>query len=361
VRKIIHVDMDAFYASVEQRDRPELRGRPVAVGGAGARGVVMTASYEARRFGVGSALPTARALRLCPELIVVPPRFGVYRQVSSEVRAIFERYTPLIEPLALDEAYLDVTAPLRGPASATLLARRIKEDIGRDTGLTASAGVAGGKFLAKVASGLEKPDGLTVITPEQAPAFIAGLPVERFHGVGPRTAERLRAMGILTGADLRARGEEELGRHFGKMGRFFYRIAGGVDERPVVPDRERKSLGTETTFDRDLQAREELEPILDRLCEQLAGQLDRARLAARTVTVKVRYRDFSVVTRTRTLSSDVCEAAELRAVARRLAFETPRPTGALRLLGVSVSHLIDRDARVVQPPLPFDPDAAAGG
>lgn len=359
MRKIIHVDMDAFYASVEQRDRPELRGRPVAVGGSGARGVVMTASYEARRFGVGSAMPTARALRLCPELIVVAPRFPVYKEVSGAVRAIFERYTPLVEPLSLDEAYLDVTSPLQGPPSATLLARAIKADVRRHTGLTASAGVAGGKFLAKVASGMDKPDGLTVIPPEEADAFLATLPVERFHGVGPRTAARLRELGIHTGADLRARDEEELAERFGKLGRFFHAIARGIDDRPVVPNRARKSVGSETTFAQDLERREELEPVLASLCEQVAHHLARARLAARTVTVKVRYRDFRIVTRSRTLPSDVCDARELLAAARVLAFDTPRPAGPVRLLGVSVSHLVAHDARVVQERLPFEDDGPA--
>ena len=246
MRKILHVDMDAFYASVEQRDRPELRGRPVAVGSASERGVVMTASYEARRFGVGSAMPTARALRLCPELVVVPARFEAYRAVSAEIRTIFERYTDLVEPLALDEAYLDVTEPKRGPASATLLAQHIKADIRSETHLTASAGVSTGKFLAKVASALDKPNGLTVIPPERAEAFLAELPIERFHGVGPRTAERMRALGIHDGGDLRAFDPHELTRIFGKLGRFLHEVARGIDERPVVSHREPKSLGAET-------------------------------------------------------------------------------------------------------------------
>ena len=353
VRKIIHVDMDAFYAAVEQRDAPELRRRPVAVGGSGARGVVMTASYEARRFGVGSAMPTARALRLCPELVVVPPRFDAYRDVSRQVRAIFRRYTELVEPLALDEAYLDVTRPLRGPPSATLLAHEIKTAIRDETSLTASAGVSTGKFLAKIASGLEKPDGLTLIPPEEAEAFLASLPVERFHGVGPRTAARLREIGILTGADLRSRDVEDLARLLGKAGRFLHAVARGIDERPVVADRPRKSLGAETTFPHDLRRREVLEPVLERLCHELTDRLGRADLSARTVTVKIRYADFSLVTRSRTLSQDLTGADALLATARELAFGPARPEGAVRLLGVTVSQLRPRRGRVVQPPLPF--------
>jgi DNA polymerase-4 len=353
VRKIIHVDMDAFYASVEQRDRPELQGRPVAVGGAGLRGVVMTASYEARRFGVGSAMPTARALRLCPELIVVAPRFDAYRDASRRIRAIFERYTDLVEPLALDEAYLDVTEAKRGPASATLLARRIKADILRETELTASAGVSTGKFLAKVASGFEKPDGLTVIPPEKAEAFLARLRIERFHGVGPRTAERLRAVGIRDGAGLRAFDASELERMLGKLGRFLSEIARGIDERPVVSHRDRKSLGAETTFAHDLREPAELDPVLAQLCAELATRLERLEMTARTVTVKLRYADFTVLTRSRTLQSDVLEASELLAAARTLAFDTPRPAGAIRLLGVTVSQLRERRRRIVQPALPF--------
>ncbi len=353
MRKILHVDMDAFYASVEQRDRPELRGRPVAVGSASQRGVVMTASYEARRFGVGSAMPTARALRLCPELVVVPARFEAYRAVSAEIRAIFERTTDLVEPLALDEAYLDVTEPRRGPASATLQARQIKAEILARTRLTASAGVSTGKFLAKVASGFEKPDGLTVIPPERAEAFLSELPIARFHGVGPRTAERMRALGIHDGAGLRAADPNELTRVFGKLGRFLHDIAHGRDDRPVVSHREPKSLGAETTFARDLSRRAELEPVLEELCRELAARMERARVRARTVTVKVRYADFTLLTRSRTVQSDLWTVAGLLAAARVLAFETARPDAPIRLLGVSVSQLRQGTERVVQPALPF--------
>ena len=347
--------MDAFYASVEQRDRPELRDRPLAVGSGGDRGVVMTASYQARRFGVGSAMPTARALRLCPELTIVPARFDAYRQASADIRGVFERYTDLVEPLSLDEAYLDVTEPKLGPASATLLAQRIKADIVRATGLTASAGVSTGKFLAKVASAYRKPDGLTVIPPERAQAFLTELAIERFHGVGPRTAERLRAVGIHHGSDLRAADPAELERLLGKLGRFLHEVAHGIDERPVVPHRERKSLSAETTFAHDLRQRHELEAVLADLCRQVAERLATARLTARTVTIKLRYADFSVITRSRTLSSDLWEAPALLATARVLVFEVERPAGAVRLLGVGVSSFRARERRVVQPTLAFEP------
>lgn len=357
IRKIVHVDMDAFFASVEQRDRPELRGRPVAVGGSGERAVVAAASYEARAFGVRSAMPMRRALRLCPELAVVPPRFDVYRRVSAQIRAVFHRYTDLVEPLALDEAFLDVTRPKRGPPSATLVARAIKTDIRAETGLTASAGVASGKFLAKIASSRHKPDGLTVILPEEAAAFLAALPIEAFFGVGPRTAERMHAIGIRTGADLRNRSVEDLERHFGKVGRFFHAIAHGQDDRPVQPDRPRKSISTETTFERDRLTRAELEPVLDELTQDVAAGMRRHALAARTVSVKMRYADFQTVTRSKTVPIPLTEAAEVMAVAAALAFDVPRPAGPLRLLGVGVAQLVPRGAVVVQPRLAFaDPE-----
>jgi DNA polymerase IV len=353
VRKIVHVDMDAFYASVEQRDQPAWQGRPLAVGGGSERGVVMTASYEARAFGVRSAMPTAQALRLCPDLLVVPPRFDAYHEASRHVRAIFSRYTELVEPLALDEAFLDVTEPLQGPPSATLLARAIKAAIRAETGLTASAGVAHGKFLAKVASGMQKPDGLTVVLPEDAEAFVAALPIERFFGVGPKTAARMRGLGIHTGADLRRLAEPKLVEHFGKAGAFLYRIARADDARPVVPDRERKSIGAERTFTTDVDDVERIADELRRVCEVVSGRLERHALAARTVTVKVKYRDFTILTRSRSPATPVADLEELWQVARSLAFETPRPTGRLRLIGVSVHRFVARASRVEQPALPF--------
>src|SRR3954468_23091811 len=275
VRRIIHIDMDAFYTSVEQRDNPGLRGLPVAVGGARKRGVVAAASYEARRFGVHSAMPSVTARRKCPDLVFVPPRFDVYKAVSLQIRAIFADYTPLIEPLSLDEAYLDVTENLKGIASATRIAEAIRARIRAETGLTASAGVSYNKFLAKLASDQNKPDGLFVITPAQGPAFVGALPVGRFHGVGPATEARMHRLGIRTGADLKAQPLPVLEQHFGKAGPYFYAIACGIDPRPVRPDRIRKSIGAETTLFRDLielgGMRAELQPILDKVwrwCER---------------------------------------------------------------------------------------------
>jgi DNA polymerase IV len=364
MRKIVHVDMDAFYAAVEQRDRPKLRGLPVAVGGAGERGVVMTASYEARRFGVGSAMPMAHARRLCPDLVIVPPSFDAYHEASRAIRAIFHRYTDLVEPLSLDEAYLDVTHPLQGPPSATILARLIKAAIRDETGLTASAGVANGKFLAKVASGMHKPDGLTVVRPEEAEAFVAALPIERFFGVGPKTAERMRSLGIHTGADLRRVERAELEARFGKAGTFLYRIARADDPRPVVADRERKSIGAERTFERDVENVALLEEALGRICDVVLERLERSALAARTVSVKIKYRDFRVITRSHTPVSPVTRRDDVWPIARSLAFDAPRPPGSLRLLGVTLSRFLPRAERVVQPALAFfadEEDAPGGG
>jgi DNA polymerase IV len=353
VRKVVHVDMDAFYAAVEQRDEPRLRGRPVAVGGGGERGVVMTASYEARRFGVRSAMPTVVARRVCPELIVVPPRFAAYHEASAAVHEVFRSFTDLVEPLALDEAFLDVTDPKRGPPSGTLIARAIKLEIARATGLTASAGVANGKFVAKVASGMHKPDGLTVVTPEEVPSFVAALPIEAFFGVGPRTAERLRALGVRTGADLLRVDAGALSEAVGKLATFLRQVAQGIDERPVVAGRRRKSIGGERTFERDLSARDDLAPELAAVCTVVGRRLTKARLAARTVTVKVKYRDFRVITRSTTPPTPVATADELLWWGEALLFATPRPPGALRLVGVSVSGLFPLSRRVVQPALDF--------
>ena len=247
-RKILHIDMDAFFASVEQRDNPELRGKPVAVGGSRERGVVAAASYEAREFGVRSAMASVTAKRKCPNLIFVRPRFDVYKAVSLQIRTIFAEYTPIIEPLSLDEAYLDVTENLKRVASATQIAEEIREKIHAETGLTASAGISYNKFLAKLASDHRKPDGLFVITPKMGPAFVENLPVEKFHGIGPATTAKMNRLGIKTGLDLREQTLAFLQQHFGKPGPYYYWIARGVDERPVQADRIRKSLGAENTF-----------------------------------------------------------------------------------------------------------------
>lgn len=337
MRKIIHVDMDAFYASVEQRDDPSLRGLPVAVGGGSARGVVTTASYEARKFGVRSAMPGFKARRLCPELIFVKIRFDAYRAVSRQIREVFQRYTDLIEPLSLDEAFLDVTSPKRGGNIATEIASEIKKEIREKTDLTASAGVSYNKFLAKIASDLQKPDGLTVIRPDQAEAFIAKLPIERFFGVGPVTAKKMKASNIHTGQDLRDHAEAELVRLFGKVGHHYHRISRGVDEREVKPDRPHKSLAAETTFDVDLTDPTIMLQRLQPLAERVIERADAASVYGRTVTLKIKYRDFTTNTRQRTLDHQVDCVDELMTLANWLIKNPTPPLLPVRLLGLSVS------------------------
>jgi DNA polymerase-4 len=338
-RKIIHVDMDAFYASVEQRDNPELRGKPVAVGGSRERGVVAAASYEARKFGVRSAMPSVTAKRNCPELIFVKPRFDAYKVVSLQVRAIFAEHTPLIEPLSLDEAYLDVTENLQGIASATEIAEAIRAKIRTETGLTASAGVSYNKFLAKLASDHRKPDGLYVITPKMGADFVENLPVGKFHGIGPATTARMNGHGIHTGADLRAQSLDFLQRHFGKAGAFYYWISRGVDERPVRADRVRKSVGAENTFNTDLfalgEARDALQPIIEKVwrhCEATGTW-------GRTVTLKVKYADFHQITRRQTCDAPVATQAALEEVSYALLDPVFPVQQGIRLLGVTLSSL----------------------
>ena len=339
-RKIIHIDMDAFYASVEQRDFPRYRGQPLIVGGdPDKRGVVAAASYEARRYGIHSAMPSAWAYRRCPQAIFVRPRFEVYRQVSGEIHSIFQDYTDRVEPLSLDEAYLDVSAVERCQGSATLIAREIKQRIGSQTGLTASAGVSYNKFLAKLASDINKPDGLYLITPERGPDFIAALPVGKFHGVGKATAARMNALAIHTGADLRAWSLERLQQQFGKVGAFYYQIARGVDEREVISQRVRKSLGTETTFEHDLADRAEMLAVLNRLAAEVADDLAAKGLVGMTVTVKVKYADFEQVTRSRTVTRPIREVTAIRALLPELLERTDAGTRRVRLLGVTVSSL----------------------
>src|SRR5580700_10045825 len=338
-RKIIHVDMDAFYASVEQRDNPELRGKPVAVGGSRERGVVAAASYEARKFGVRSAMPSVTARRQCPELIFVPPRFDVYKSVSQQIQGIFARYTPLIQPLSLDEAYLDVTAPLVDRGSATAIAKEIRAAIRAETGLTASAGVSYNKFLAKLASDHRKPDGLFVITPKMGPAFVERLPVKKFHGVGPATAAKMNRLGIKTGFDLREQTLAFLQQHFGKPGPYYYWIARGVDERPVRADRIRKSLGAENTFPADIftfeAAREALQPIIEKVWRTCEG----AEIRGRTVTLKVKYADFQQITRSRTGQALFSTRAEIEQLSYALLEPLFPVTKGIRLLGMTLSSL----------------------
>jgi DNA polymerase-4 len=340
-RKVIHVDMDAFYASVEQRDDPALRNRPVAVGYAMQRGVVVAASYEARAFGVRSAMPASTALRQCPELIFVPPRFDVYRAVSREVHAIFADYTPLIEPLSLDEAYLDVTANLRELPSASATAKAIRARILAETGLTSSAGVSTNKFLAKLASGHRKPNGQFVIPPGAGRAFVASLPVAKFHGIGPVTARKMQALGIETGADLRAAAPALLLRYFGSSAPWFQMIANGEDDRPVLPDRPRKSSGAETTYQHDLTEPDQIEVGVLSMADEVWAWCEKANMFGRTVTVKVKFADFQQRTRSRSLSAPVGRQHLLRQASLELIRTLFPPVKGVRLLGVAVSNFDD--------------------
>ncbi len=340
-RRIIHLDMDAFYASVEQRDDPSLRGRPVAVGGSPqGRGVVAACSYEARTFGVRSAMPMARALRLCPELVIVRPDFAKYRAASQRVMAILRECTPLVEPLSLDEAYLDVTENLWGEPLATVVARKLKRMILEQTQLTASAGVAPNKFLAKIASGWRKPDGLTVIAPERVERFLRELPVEALWGVGPVTARKLRAVGIEKLVDVRAIDEHQLAKTVGSLAGWLKRLAYGDDPREVKPDRPWKSLSTETTYPEDLERFAEMQAEVERLARRVAASLEKKKLLARTVTLKLRYADFTTVTRSHTAAAPTRAAAELAARALALLERTEAARRPVRLLGVGAHELL---------------------
>ncbi|MGY4395267.1 DNA polymerase-4 [Sphingomonas sp. UYAg733] len=336
-RKIIHVDMDAFYASVEQRDNPDLRGRPLAVGGSSGRGVVAAASYEARTFGVRSAMPSVTALRRCPDLVFVPPRFEVYRAVSAQIRAIFQDYTPLVEPLSLDEAYLDVTDNLRGLSSATATAAEIRARILETTGLTASAGISYNKFLAKLASDQNKPNGQCVIPPGAGLDFVTALPVGRFHGIGPKTAERMNKLGIVTGADLRTHELQFLQAHFGKAGAWYHAISRGEDDRQVTPDRPRKSSGSETTYEVDLIEPEQVEAGVRAMADDVWAWCEKSGGRGRTVTVKARYADFRQVTRSRTRASPVADKETLYDVSLSLVRTLFPLRAGIRLIGVTLS------------------------
>jgi DNA polymerase-4 len=347
VRRIVHVDMDAFYASVEQRDDPSLRGLPLAVGSARERGVVAAASYEARRFGVHSAMASVTARRKCPGLIFVPPRFDVYRAVSQQIRDIFACYTTLVQPLSLDEAYLDVTDTLGAGGSATAIAREIKVRIRTETGLTASAGVSYNKFLAKLASDYRKPDGLFVIAPAMGPAFVDVLPIGKFHGVGPATAAKMAELGIHTGADLRRQPRQLLTARFGKAGDYYYAAARAQDDRPVIADSPRKSIGAETTFQRDLLRWDDAVAALAPLFAKVWAACDRTGLAGRTVTVKVKYADFQQVTRSRSSADPIATQTRMTEMGLDLLLPLFPSQRGVRLLGVTISHL-DELANVAQ-------------
>jgi DNA polymerase-4 len=337
-RKIIHVDMDAFYASVEQRDNPELRGKPVAVGGQ-VRGVVAAASYEARKYGIRSAMPSVTAKRRCPDLVFVRPRFDAYRAVSLQIRAIFADYTPLIEPLSLDEAYLDVTEDLKGIGIATRIAEEIRARIRAETGLTASAGVSYNKFLAKLASDQNKPDGLCVVAPGKGEAFVAPLPVKRFHGIGPKTAEKMARLGIVTGADLRAQSLAFLTHNFGSSGEYYYNLARGICHRQVRPDRPYKSIGAEDTFVEDLIDEAALCAELEKLSHIVWRRIAEKEIGGRTVTLKVKFFDFQILTRARSLDRAVAGREEFFEIGRALLRALLPLAKSVRLLGLTLSNL----------------------
>ena len=355
VRRILHIDMDAFYASVEQRDNPKLRGKPVAVGGQpDKRGVVAAASYEARAFGVYSAMSMARAVRLCPSLVIVPPDFSRYKAASSAVFSIFREVTPLVEPMSLDEAYLDVTENAWNEPIATNVARRVKERIRLDTNLTASAGVAPNKFLAKIASGWKKPDGLTVISPDRVEPFLQRLPVDALWGVGPVTAKKLRARGIERLVDVRAAEIADLREAVGSLADWLRQLANGVDDRPVVPHRDAKSSGSENTYPEDLTDVSFIRREVAEMARHAAGWLDRKTILARTVTLKVRYSDFATLTRSHS-APPTRDADALAARAVQLLERTDAGRRPVRLLGVSVHNFCtEADAAEPDGRLPFD-------
>ena len=339
-RKIIHIDMDAFYASVEQRDNPDLRGKPVAVGGSRERGVVAAASYEARKFGVRSAMPSVTAKRQCPDLIFVRPRFEVYKEISRHIRTIFAEHTEIIEPLSLDEAYLDVTENIQGIPIATEIATMIRAKILSETGLTATAGISYNKFLAKLASDQNKPNGQFVITPRMGPSFVQVLPVGKFHGIGPATSAKMNGLGIFTGLDMRNQTLEFMTANFGKAGAYYYWISRGTDERPVRANRIRKSVGAENTFSQDLAHYEALAAELRPLIEKVWRHCETTGARGRTVTLKVKFSDFELITRSRSVAI-IDSASDLSSLALELLKQLMPPKKAIRLLGISVSGFTD--------------------
>lgn len=355
-RKIIHIDMDAFYASVEQRDFPEYRGKPVIVGGSPeGRGVVAAASYEVRKFGVHSAMPAAKAVRLCPHAIFVKPRFEVYRKVSEQIREIFFDYTDLVEPLSLDEAYLDVTDNHINLPSATLIAKKIRKRIKEKTRLTASAGVAHNKFLAKVASDLDKPDGLSIILPEDAETFLEKLEIGEFHGVGEATESKMKSLGIHTGKDLKEWSEIDLVDEFGKTGRYYYRIVRGIDNRPVKTHRIRKSIGKERTFSEDVDDLGWINNFLRELSEKISESMKKKNAAGKTVTLKVRYDDFETITRSTSFNHYIDKAEDIAHTAISLLEDTEVGNRKVRLLGITLSNLnLNEKGHFKQLEIPFE-------
>ena len=352
-RKIIHVDMDAFYASVEQLDNPELRGKPVAVGGSETRGVVSAASYEARKFGVRSALSGALAKKYCPDLIFVRPRFDRYKEVSNKIREIFHEFTDLVEPLSLDEAYLDVTQNKKGNPSASLIAKEIRARILAETGLTASAGISVNKFVAKIASDVNKPNGQKTIGPDEVEAFLEQLPIKKFYGVGKVTTERMYQLGIFTGADVKAQSLEFLEKHFGKSGTYYYYAVRGIHNSEVKPERTTKSVAAEHTFNENLSSEIYMQEQLQAIAEQLAKRLKRYELAGKTVTLKIKYSDFTLQTRSKTLPYFISDKGLIVETATELLYQE-RMKDSVRLLGISLSNLNNEERKTVVVQLKFE-------
>lgn len=353
IRKVIHIDMDAFYASIEQRDNPEFRGKPVVVGYSGARGVVAAASYEARKFGIRSAMPSQTALKKCPHIIFTPPRFTVYEAVSDQIHTIFHEYTDLVEPLSLDEAFLDVTINKKNIPSATLIAKEIKARIKYVTGLTASAGISNNKFLAKIASDYNKPDGLFTVKPDEAELFVEGLKIERFFGVGKVTATKMHTMGIYTGADLKKYSEEELCIHFGKAGYYYYRYARGIDNREVEAERIRKSVGAENTFSEDIGDIKQLSEELCEIRDTLWERIEENEFFGRTLTLKVKYEDFQQITRSTTSIHPFADIDIITEQSEILLRSIDLTRKKVRLLGLSVSNAIIENPSYIQLEIPF--------
>ncbi len=352
-RKIIHVDMDAFYAAVEQRDNPALRGKPVVIGSDSSRGVLATASYEARKFGLHSAMSSALAKRKCPEVIFIKGNMDKYRSISLQIREIFAQYTDLIEPLSFDEAYLDVTQNKVEMPSATLLAADIRKKIWEELGLTASAGISYNKFLAKTASDVHKPNGQFVITPTEAEAFLARLKIEKFFGIGKVSAERMHKMGVFFGSDLKKLSLHRLSQEFGKAGAFYYQIVRGVDHRPVNAHRERKSVGGENTFSKDLRTRAEWEQALEPICKKVFERLDKTGKMGKTVTLKVKFADFTQITRSHTGADFIRDYNALWKASLELVAQSYSQGMLVRLLGVSVSNFLNEEQEAVQLAIPW--------
>lgn len=344
IRKIIHVDMDAFYASVEQMDFPELQGKPLAVGGSEKRGVVAAASYEARKFGVRSAMSGVQAKRNCPELMFVPPRFDRYREISKKIRKIFFDYTDLVEPLSLDEAYLDVTENKKGNPSASLIAKEIRERILKEVGLTASAGISINKFVAKIASDYNKPNGQKTVNPEEVLDFMEVLDIRKFHGVGKVTAAKMYHLGIFTGKDLKAKPIEYLDGHFGKSGHYYYHLVRGIHNSEVKPNRIRKSLAAEHTFNENLSSEIFMLEKLVKIAKEVAKRLESSKVAGKTVTLKIRYSDFSIQTRSKTLAHFISDKSMILETAKDLLYQE-KMSNSVRLLGISMSNLNTGDSK----------------